>query len=284
MAEELASNLSPELDVFEFKTGKGLPSLYLGEVWQRRELIGFLAWREIASRYRVPVFGVVWVVVQPLITVLMLTLFFGSLVKIKTDGSSYLLFALSGMLIWQYIASVATAATSVSIGYQAVLGKVYFPRLILPISMTLPPLLDFAVMALIFVPAMLMSGGNLTLNIIWFPVYLFLAVLTALGVALWLGAISICYFDSRHVMPFLLQLWLLASPVYYPASLVPHKWRVLYFLNPAAGAITGCRWSLVDVGAPPGTEMIWSFVSVSILVLAGAFFFKWMSSRFGETA
>ncbi len=254
----------------------------LAELWEYRELAWILAWRNLASRYRLAVLGGLWALIKPIGNTIVLSLFLGHLARIPTEGLPYPLFALVGILIWQYIASiVATACDSASFG--DLLSKVYFPRLILPISITIPPAVDLAIASLALVLAMCYFGIGPDKHILWLPAFLLLSFVTALGAACWSMALSIRYADAQNVIPYFMNLWLLASPIYYPAALVPADWRLLYFCNPAAGALSGCRWALLGHGEPPGPEMTASAISATVLLLSGAFFFKFMSKKFADS-
>jgi lipopolysaccharide transport system permease protein len=239
-----------------------------GELWAYRELIYFFVWRDIKIRYKQTAIGAAWAVLQPFLTMLIFTLFFGRLAHIPSGGLPYPIFYYSALLPWMYFAAALQNATSTIVENQRLVTKVYFPRLALPLSSVLSGLVDFGVSFLMFVAMMAFYRVRPTAAILWLPAFLLLAILTALGVGLWLSALNAIYRDVRYVVPFLVQFWLFASPVAYPSSLVPEKWRWLYGLNPMAGVIEGFRWSLTGNGNPPG-QLIFVSAGVVILVLLG---------------
>jgi len=253
---------------------RGWLELRLRETWDYRELLYFFVWRDIKVRYKQTVIGVAWVVLQPLLTMGVFTLFFGRLAKLPSDGLPYPVFYFAGLAPWLYFATSLSSTTNVVVENQRIITRVYFPRLILPVSSVASGLLDFAIA--FFVLAAMVTGYGLRpgAQVLWLPVLLLLAVATALGVGLWLSTLNALYRDVRHVMPFLVQFWMLASPVAYPSSIVPAKWRWLYGLNPMAGVIEGFRWALTGHGQPPGALLLASAAAVGILLLGGAAFFQ----------
>lgn len=248
--------------------------LPFGELWNFRELIYFFVWRDIKIRYKQTAIGAAWAVLQPLLTMLIFSLFFGRLAHIPSEGLPYPIFYYSALLPWMYFAAALQNATNTIVENQRVITKVYFPRLTLPLSSVLSGLVDFGVSFVMFVILMIYYGIRPTAATIWFPAFILLAVLTALGVGLWLSALNALYRDVRYVLPFLVQFWMFASPVAYPASLVPQKWRWLYGLNPMAGVIEGVRWSLTGHGSAPGRLIFVSTAAVVILLLSGIAYFQ----------
>ena len=230
--------------------GTGGPSLSPSS-GSSRELIYFFVWREIKVRYKQTAIGAAWAVLQPFMSMLVFTLFFGRLAHIPSEGSPYPIFYYSALLPWMYFANSVQNATGTIVQNQSMITKVYFPRLALPLSAVLSGLVDFGIGFLMFLAMMIYYGIQPGIPFLFFPLFLLLAVLTAIGLGLWLGAMNALYRDVRYVVPFLVQFWLFASPVAYPASLVPAKWRWLYGLNPMAGVIEGFRWSLSGHGAAP---------------------------------
>jgi lipopolysaccharide transport system permease protein len=248
--------------------------LPIRELWDFRELVYFFVWRDIKIRYKQTAIGAAWAVLQPLLTMLIFSLFFGRLAHIPSEGLSYPIFYYSALLPWMYFAATMQSATNTIVENQRVITKVYFPRLALPLSSVLSGLVDFGVSFLMFIVLMIYYGIRPTLAIIWFPAFILLTMLTALGIGLWLSALNALYRDVRYVLPFLVQFWLFASPVAYPASLVPQKWRWLYGLNPMAGVIEGVRWSLTGRTSPPGHLVLVSAVAVLILLASGVAYFQ----------
>src|SRR6202451_4475891 len=247
--------------------------LPFGELWDFRELVYFFVWRDIKIRYKQTAIGAAWAVLQPLLTMLIFSLFFGRLAHIPSEGLPYPIFYYSALLPWMYFAAALQNATNTIVENQRVITKVYFPRLALPLSSVLSGLVDFGVSFLMFVVLMIYYGIHPTPALLWFPAFILLAILTALGVGLWLSALNALYRDVRYVLPFLVQFWLFASPVAYPASLVPQKWRWLYGLNPMAGVIEGVRWSLTGIGQPPGIMLAASSTAVILLVFSGLVYY-----------
>src|SRR5262249_4856980 len=246
--------------------------LRLGELWRYRELLYFFVWRDVKIRYKQTVIGVAWVVLQPLLTMLVFTLFFGRLAKLPSDGLPYPVFYFSALVPWIYFSTALQATTNVVVDNQRVITKVYFPRLVLPISSVLAGLVDFSIGFVVLVIFLFSYGINPTSAALWLPLFVLLAIATALGVGLWLAALNVLYRDVKYVTPFLIQFWMLASPVAYPSSLVPGRWRWLYGLNPMAGVIDGFRWALTGHGQSPGPLLVASSAAVGAALLGGLFF------------
>src|SRR5246127_5273249 len=246
----------------------------LGEVWEYRELLYFFAMRDIKIRYKQTAIGVLWVVLQPLMTMGVFTVFFGRLAKLPSQGLPYPVFYFAALVPWTYFSQALSNCTNIVVENQNVITKVYFPRLILPIAAVFSGLVDFAIGLVVMVVLTLSFGIHPPATVLLLPVLIVLAVLTALGVGLWTSALNALYRDVRAVMPFVVQFWLLASPVAYPSSLVPERWRWLYGLNPMAGVIDGFRWALTGNGQPPGLQLVASAVAVLVLVAGGLVFFQ----------
>jgi lipopolysaccharide transport system permease protein len=253
----------------------------LGELWQFRELVYFFVWRDVKIRYKQTVLGVAWVIVQPLLTMLTFTIFFGKLARMPSDGLPYPAFYLAAVVPWAYFSNALLNVTNIVVENQRVITKVYFPRLVLPISAALSGLADFGIGFLVLVIFTLAYGIRPSFPILLLPFFLLLAVMTVLGVGLWLSALNALYRDVRYLIPFLVQFWMLASPVAYPSSLVPARWRWLYGLNPMAGVIEGFRWALTGRVAAPGPVLYVSVAIVCVLVFGGLLFFNRME---GEVA
>jgi lipopolysaccharide transport system permease protein len=256
--------------------------LPLGELWAYRELLYFLIWREIKIRYKQTAIGAAWAVLQPFLTMLVFALFFGKLAHISSEGLPYPIFYYSALLPWMYFASALQNATNTIVDNQRVITKVYFPRLALPVSAVLSGLVDFGISFLLFVAMMVYYRIHPTIALLWLPAFLLLAVLTALGVGLWFSAMNAVYRDVRYVVPFLVNFWMLASPVGYGSSIVPEKWRWLYGLNPMAGVIDGFRWSLAAHGNPPGTLLIASTGVVLVVLVSGVAYFQKMETTVAD--
>ena len=253
---------------------RGWLDLQLGELWSFRELLYFFVWRDVKIRYKQTVVGVAWAVLQPFLTMVVFSLFFGALAKIPSNGLPYPVFYYCALLPWVYFAGALQLATNTVVEQQRVITKVYFPRILLPISAVCSGLVDFAIGFLLFVAMMFYYGIFPGAAILVVVPLLLLAVLTALSCGLWLSALNAMYRDVRYVVPFLVQFWMFASPVAYPASLVPERWRWLYGLNPMAGVIEGFRWALTGQGQPPNVMLAASTAVVLALLFGGLIFFQ----------
>jgi lipopolysaccharide transport system permease protein len=261
---------------------RGWIELRLYEVWQYRELLYFFVWRDVKVRYKQTVIGIAWVVLQPLMTMGVFTLFFGRLAKLPSDGLPYPVFYFAALVPWAYFASALNSCTNIVVTNQHVITKVYFPRLILPLAAVCSPLIDFAIGLVIMLTLTLSFGIRPPATVLLLPVLILLAVLTALGVGLWMSALNALYRDVTSIIPFIIQFWMLASPVAYPSSLVPQRWRWLYELNPMAGVIDGFRWALTGYGVTPGPQMLASAFAVMVVLLGGLFFFQRMEGTVAD--
>jgi lipopolysaccharide transport system permease protein len=271
-----------EYPVVRIEAHRGWLALDLGELWAYRDLVYFFVWRDIKVRYKQTVIGAAWAILQPVLTMLIFSLFFGRLAKIPSQGLPYPIFYYSALLPWMYFATAMQAATNIVVENQRVITKIYFPRVVLPISSVLSGLLDFAISFGVFLILMAWYRIVPTGAVIWLPFFTLLAVLTALGVGLWLSALNAMYRDVRYVVPFLVQFWMFASPVAYPSSLVPEKWRWLYGLNPMAGVIEGFRWALTGHGQPPSILLAASSLAVVLLVLGGLVYYHAVEGKIAD--
>jgi lipopolysaccharide transport system permease protein len=253
-----------------------------GELWSYHELLYFFVWRDVKIRYKQTAIGAAWAILQPFLTMLVFSLFFGRLAHIPSGGLPYPVFYYSALLPWMYFAAALQNATNTIVENQRLITKVYFPRLALPLSAVLSGLVDFGVSFGMFLVLMVYYGIRPGAAVLWLPVFLLLAILTALGVGLWLSALNAIYRDVRYVLPFLVQFWLFASPVVYASSLVPLKWRWLYGLNPMAGVIEGFRWSLTGRGDPPGRMFAVSVGVVIVVLLSGIGYFQKMETTVAD--
>jgi lipopolysaccharide transport system permease protein len=260
----------------------GWLELHLHEIWHYRELVYSFVWRNVNVRYKQTIIGIAWVVLQPLMTMGVFTIFFGRLAKLPSDGLPYPVFYFAALVPWTYFSTALTSCTSVVVDNQYVITKVYFPRLVLPLSAVVSGLVDFAVGFVALFVVTVIYGIKPTVAVFWLPALLLLAVLTALGVGLWMSALNALYRDIRSVVPFLVQFWMFASPVAYPSSLVPQRWRWLYGLNPMAGVIGGFRWALTGHGVAPGPLMLASAAAVVLVLLGGLLFFQRMEGTIAD--
>jgi lipopolysaccharide transport system permease protein len=267
---------------FDIVPPRGWFDLDLRELWASRELLWFLVWRDLKVRYKQTAIGVGWVVIQPVATMLIFSVFFGRLARMPSDGLPYPVFYYCALLPWTYFATALTNATQTIIEHERVITKVYFPRVLLPMSAVLSGLIDVAVSMVILVGMMLYYHLAPKPTALLAPLFLLLAIATALGVGLALSALNAIYRDVRHAMPFLIQFWMFASPVAYPSSLVPAHWRWLYGLNPMAGVIEGFRWALTGHGQPPSGFLFVSAFCVLLSLVGGLLYFKKMEGAMSD--
>ena len=263
----------PALPVTHIRPGPRAMSFTLDEVWQARELLYFLVWRDVKVRYKQTALGIAWSVLQPFLTMVVFTIFFGRLAKMPSDGVPYPLFSLAALVPWTYFAAAATNGSSSLVGNQHLLAKVYFPRVLVPLAAVLMPAVDLAVSFGMLIVLMAWYHVAPTVAILALPLYVALAVLTAFAVTLWTSALSVRYRDARYVLPFVIQIWLFLSPVAYPASMVPERWRLLYALNPMATVVEGFRSSLIGAPGPGGMAAI-AVVVVAAALAGGIAYFR----------
>ena len=261
---------------------RGWISLKLSELWEYRELLYFLTWRDIKVRYKQTAIGVAWAVIQPFFAMVIFSIFFGQLAKIPSDGIPYPIFAYCALLPWQLFSHALNESSNSLVANQGLITKVYFPRLIIPVAPVLAGLVDFGIAFLVLIGMMLYYGIMPTFAVFTIPLFLILAVATALSVGLWLSALNVEYRDVRYTIPFLTQFWLFATPVAYSSSLVPESWRALYGLNPMAGVVEGFRWALLGKAEGPGTLLVVSVMVVIILFIGGLYYFRRMEKTFAD--
>jgi lipopolysaccharide transport system permease protein len=271
----------PARTVLRVAPSRGWVSLKLPELWAYRELLYFLVWRDIKVRYKQTLLGAGWAIIQPLMTMVVFTIFFGHLAKVPSDGLPYPVFSLMALVPWTYFAAaLAGCSTSLS-GYQHIISKVYFPRLIIPMAAVIAPLVDFAIGFVVLIGFMVWYRIVPGPSIVWLPALMLLALATAASVGVWLAALNVRYRDVRYVLPFVVQLWMFATPVAYPASLVPERWRAVYGLNPMAGVVEGFRWALAG-GPAPGVITLAAASVVAVLMVGGAIYFRKLEGTFAD--
>ncbi len=273
---------APGIPTIRIEPSRGWVAVQLGELWAYRELLYFLAWRDVKVRYKQTALGAAWAILQPLFTMLVFSVFFGRLAGIPSDGAPYPLFALAALIPWTFFANALGQSSNSLVNSAHLIAKVYFPRLIIPLASVLGGLVDLAVASLIFVPMLLYYGVALSWRVVWLPGFALLALATALGVGLWASALNVEYRDVRHVIPFLTQIWMFLTPVVYPGSLVPERWRPLYSLNPMSGVIDGFRWALLGAGAPPALPFLVSVTASLLILTTGALYFRRMEKTFAD--
>jgi lipopolysaccharide transport system permease protein len=272
---------SNELTI-RIQPSRGLFNLDLGAVWEFRELLYFLVWRDVKVRYKQTIIGGAWAILQPLLTMAIFTVIFGHFAKIPSDGLPYSIFTYTALLPWNYFSQAISRSANSLVGDSNLVRKVYFPRLVIPLAAVTAPLIDFLVSFLVLLVMMVWFGIALRWTVLAFPFFLLLAMMTALAVGLWLSPLNVRYRDIAHTTPFLTQFWLFASPVAYPLSLVPEKWRLLYGLNPMTGVIEGFRWALLGKESPAFGVMAVSVIVVLALLLTGIVFFRRMERTFAD--
>lgn len=261
---------------------RGWVSLRLKELWTQRELIYYFIWRDITVRYKQTIMGAAWAILQPLFTMLIFSLFFGRLAQVPSDNIPYPIFAFAALVPWTFFANGLTQASNVLVNNANMLKKIYFPRLAMPIASILAGVVDFALAFLVLLGMMAYYGRWPTANVIWLPLFLLLALATALGVGFWLSAMNAQFRDVRYIVPFLVQAWLFATPIAYPSSLLDEPWRTLYGINPMVGVVEGFRWALLGAETEPGPMIIVSAVVSILLLVSGAFYFKRMERTFAD--
>jgi lipopolysaccharide transport system permease protein len=265
------------------RPSRGLFNLDLASVWEFRELVYFFVWRDFKVRYKQTVIGVAWAVLQPLLTMAIFTVIFGFFAKMPSDGVPYPIFAFTALLPWTYFAQAISRSGTSLVGDSNLIKKVYFPRLIIPVASVVAPLVDFFVSFFVLLAMMIWYGISPTWGVVTLPLFLVLACATALGVSLWLAPLNAKYRDVGHTIPFLVQLWMYASPVVYSVNIVPEKWRLLYGLNPVAGVIEGFRWALLGTERPAFHVIGISTIVIVVLLASGIVFFKRMERTFADT-
>jgi len=259
---------------------KWLP-LDIHELWNYRELILTFTMRDIKLRYKQTGLGIAWAVLQPLLTMLIFSIVFGRLAKLPSDGVPYPLFILAALLPWTLFAEGLNRSTTSMVTNSNIMTKVYFPRMIMPLSGIMSPIIDFAICLIVLFIMMVYYGFAPTINIIFFPLFLILAIATSLSVGLWLSALNVKYRDFQFTVPFLIQIWMFLSPVVYASSIIPDSYRFLYGLNPMAGVIEGFRWALLGVGVPSITVLV-SVCMVIILLVSGMFYFRRIEQYYAD--
>jgi lipopolysaccharide transport system permease protein len=284
-----SASLPPaDLPVVRIRPTKGWVPLNLRELIDTRELLYFFVWRDLKVRYKQTALGATWAIIQPLMTMLVFTVFLGNLAKVPSDGIPYPLFSFVALVPWTFFANGLGTASNSLVGNAHMITKVYFPRFIIPLATILATLVDFAFafgMLLVLMGYFHATGLypiHLTTNLLFLPFFLVLAFVTALGVGLWLSALNVRYRDVKYVIPFLTQFWMFATPVAYASSMLKEPWRTVYGINPMAGVIEGFRWSMLGVNTPPGPMILVSTIGAIVICISGAFYFRRMEKTFAD--
>jgi len=277
-----ASGVLNDKPVIRIEPTKGWVSLKLKELWEYRELLYFFIWRDLKVRYKQTVLGAAWAIIQPVVTMVVFSVIFGKIAKMPSDGIPYPIFSYAALVPWTFFASGLGRASNSLVSNSNLIKKVYFPRLCIPISSVLSGIVDFILAFIILIGMMFYFRIMPTVNVICLPLLLLLALATSLGVSLWLSAMNVQFRDVGIIVPFLTQIWLFATPIVYPSSLLPEPWRTLYGINPMVGVVEGFRWALLGTNTAPGhIIIIASLVSLSLLI-SGALYFRRMEKNFAD--
>ncbi len=305
-AEDALTAAGRAATLVQIRPERGWVSLRLGELWQYRELLFFLTWRDVKVRYKQTILGAAWAIIQPFFTMVVFSLFFGRLAGIPSDGIPYPIFSYAALVPWTFFANGLTLSSNSLVASSNLIKKVYFPRLVVPVSSVVSGLVDFVlafsvllVMMLVYginplsqpvdLPLLMPAGVELfptvygpSYNILFLPYFLLLALTTSLGVGLWLSAMNVQFRDVRYLVPFMTQIWLFATPIAYPSSLLSEPWRTIYGINPMAGVVEGFRWALLGTETAPGPIIIVSSIVALLLLVSGAFYFRRMEKTFAD--
>ena len=282
MSTDSVSIAEQEAPAIVIQPTRGLVSLQLRALWEYRELLYFLAWRDIKVRYKQTALGVAWVVLQPLVSMVIFSLLFGVLLKVPSGDVPYPIFAYAALLPWNYFASSLNRSSTSLVGSAHLITKVYFPRLVIPISGVLSGLVDFAIAFVVLIGLMVYFRIAPTMNVVFLPGFILLAMATALGFGLWLSALNVRYRDINYLVPFLVQMWMYLTPVIYGSTLIPERFRFLLALNPMTGVVEGFRWALLDTDTAPGPMVFLSAVAAGVILVSGAYYFRRMEKTFAD--
>ena len=272
----------PDIPPIRIEARQGWVSLKLREVWEYRELLFFLTWRNIQVRYKQTALGVTWAIIQPLFTMAVFSLFFGRLAKVPSDGIPYPIFAFAALVPWTFFSNGLSQSSNSLVGNSNLIKKVYFPRLTIPVSTVLSGVVDFMLAFVMVLGMMFYYRIVPTANVLWIPLLLLLALVTSLGVGLWLSALNVQYRDVQHAVPFLTQFWMFSTPIAYPSSLLSEPWRTIYGLNPMVGVVEGFRWALLGTQPAPGAILVASSLVAVLVLVGGAFYFRRMEKTFAD--
>ena len=270
--------------VLVIEPSRGWVRLNVRDLWDYRELLYFLIWRDIKVRYKQTLLGAAWAIIQPFLTMVVFSIFLGRLAKVPSDGSPYPIFVFAALVPWSFFVHGLTTASDSIVGNSNLIKKVYFPRLLMPLAGVLSGILDFAIAFIVLLGMMLYYGIFPTINVVWLPAFVLLALATSLGAGLWLSALNVQFRDVRYTLNFLAQFWMFATPIAYPSSLLHEPWKTVYGLNPMAGVAEGFRWALLGTATPPGPIVAVSALAALLLVISGAFYFRRMEKTFADLA
>ena len=260
----------------------GKVSLRLNIIWAYRELLFFFIWRDIKVRYKQTVMGASWAILQPFLTMLIFSLFFGRFAKVPSDNLPYPIFSFAALVPWTFFSNGVLQSSNILVSNANMLKKIYFPRLTMPIASILTGLLDFILAFLVLIAMMLFYRITPTINTLWLPCFVLLALITALGAGFWLSALNAQFRDVRYIVPFLIQAWLFSTPIAYPSSIIPERWRALYGINPMTGVVEGFRWALLGTDTAPGLTILVSCLFALALLISGVYYFRRKENTFAD--
>lgn len=264
------------------KPSYGWAALNLRDLWLYRELIFFMTWRDLKVRYKQTLLGASWAILQPFLTMIVFSIFFGNLAKVPSDGVPYPIFSYTALIPWTLFSKALQDASRSLVANSHMITKIYFPRMILPLSSVMAGVVDFLIAFIVLLGMMVFYNIFPTVNVWVLPIFLLLALVTAVGVGLWLSALNVLFRDINYVLPFLTQFWMYLTPIAYPSSMVPSKWQAIYALNPMTGVVEGFRWALLGTGQPPGIMTLISSIVAVVLLISGMFYFRRMERLFAD--
>jgi lipopolysaccharide transport system permease protein len=279
----LTADETPEVMHVHVEPVAGWAPLRLRELWAYRELLYFLTWRDVKIRYKQTALGASWAILQPFLTMVVFSIFFGKLAKMPSNGIPYPIFSYAALVPWTFFSNGVTTSANSLVANANLIKKVYFPRLAIPIAGVFGGFIDFGLAFVVLIGMMLAYGFAPTANILWLPLLFLLAVVSSLGVGVWLAAINVQYRDIRYIVPFLMQMWMFVTPIVYPGNLLPEPWATLYGLNPMAGVVEGFRWALLGTDKPGGIVLV-SAVAAVVVLVSGLFYFRRMEKNFSDMA
>ncbi|MFN7926789.1 MAG: ABC transporter permease [Blastocatellia bacterium] len=273
---------APTPATIRIQPSSGWVAIKWRELWEYRELLYFLTWRDVKVRYKQTALGAMWAILQPVMTMAIFSLFFGRLAKVPSDGIPYPIFSFTALVPWTFFANSLNQSSNSLVMSANLIKKVFFPRLTIPIATVLAGVVDFLFAFGVLLVMMLIYGITPGWHALYLPLFLLLAVVTSLGVGLWLSALNVEFRDVRYVVPFLTQFWMFATPIAYPSSLLPEPWRTVYGINPMVGVVEGFRWALLGTNTPPGMSLLVSAVAALCLFISGAYYFRRMERTFAD--
>ena len=282
LAAQLLPVSAQPFPVLRIEPPDGWVSLKLKELWEYRELLYFITWRDIKVRYKQTLLGASWAIIQPFFTMVVFSLFFGRLAQIPSDGVPYPIFSYAALVPWTFFANSLIQSSNSLVTSADLLKKVYFPRFVIPLSSVLSGVIDFLLAFTVLLSMMLYYGLWPTMSIVWLPLLLLLAFVTSLGVGLWLSALNVQFRDVRYVVPFMAQFWMFATPIAYPSSLLSEPWRTLYGINPMVGVVEGFRWALIGTQTAPGPIILISAAAALAVFVGGMFYFRRLERTFAD--